>query len=439
MWLAIYTLVPIVMAVGWIAQHRESTSVPPPSGLPVAIRAALLGLAGLLLSAGIALLVAPGWAARAWPWTLTPITSGAVGAWLIGLGVAAGHAWLIDDKPSLRPLGLTGTAFGLLQAVALARYGNELDWSSTSAVAYLAVLVALTAVSGWALLPRRTLAPDDSTGTTQWDVQAARADACPPRRPIDNNKEQRMNDKPHIVLVHGFWGGAAHWANVIVELNRRGYDSLHAVENPLTSLADDADRTRQMVRQIDGPVLLVGHSYGGAVITEAGDLPNVVGLVYVAAFAPDAGESLAQIGAWQAAAAVGNVEPDSDGRVWIMQDKFRESFCQDLAADEALVMAVTQKAPVGSTFADAVSEPAWKYKPNWYQVSTKDRMIHPDTERRMAERMNPRRIIELDASHASLASQPNAIVDLIDHAIDDLSAGDAPTATAASTLSTLQS
>ena len=148
-WLAIYVLVPIVMAVGWIAEHRQSTSVPPPSGLPVAIRAALLGLAGLLLSAGIALLVAPGWAARAWPWTLTPITSGAVGAWLIGLGVAAGHAWLIDDKPSLRPLGLTGTAFGLLQAVALARYGNELDWSSTSAVAYLAVLVALTAVSGW--------------------------------------------------------------------------------------------------------------------------------------------------------------------------------------------------------------------------------------------------------------------------------------------------
>ena len=241
-----------------------------------------------------------------------------------------------------------------------------------------------------------------------------------------------MNDNPHIVLVHGFWGGAAHWAKVIVELNRRGYDSLHAVENPLTSLADDADRTRQMVGQLDGPVLLVGHSYGGAVITEAGDLPNVVGLVYVAAFAPDADESLAQIGAWQAAAAVGNVEPDSDGHVWIKQDRFRESFCQDLPADEALVMAVTQKAPIGSTFANAVSEPAWKQKPTWYQVSTNDRMIHPDTERRMAARMNPRRIIELDASHASLASQPNAIVDLIENAVADRGAGEAPTATAAS-------
>lgn len=233
-----------------------------------------------------------------------------------------------------------------------------------------------------------------------------------------------MNDKPQIILVHGFWGGAAHWAKVILELNRRGYDSIYAVENPLTSLADDADRTRQMVRQVNGPVLLVGHSYGGAVITEAGDLPNVVGLVYVAAFAPEAGESLAEIGAWHVAAAVGNVAPDSDGHVWIERGKFRESFCQDLPTDEALVMAVTQKAPVGSTFGNAVSEPAWRHKPTWYQVSTNDRMIHPDTERRMAARMNPRRTIELDASHASLASQPNAIVDLIDDAVADLSASD---------------
>ena len=225
-----------------------------------------------------------------------------------------------------------------------------------------------------------------------------------------------MSNKPSIVLVHGFWGGAAHWAKVIVELDRRGYDSLHAVENPLTSLDDDAERTQKMVRQVDGPVLLVGHSYGGAVITQAGDLPNVVGLVYVAAFAPDAGESVGQIGEWNVAAAAGNVAPDSDGYVWIKQDKFGESFCQDLPADEALVMAVTQKAPIGSTFGDAVSDPAWKKKPTWYQVSASDRMIHPDSERRMAGRMNPRSTIELDASHASLASQPSAIADLIDQA-----------------------
>ncbi|MET9216093.1 MULTISPECIES: alpha/beta hydrolase [unclassified Nocardia] len=225
-----------------------------------------------------------------------------------------------------------------------------------------------------------------------------------------------MAAKPTVVLVHGFWGGAAHWAKVIVELNRRGYPALHAVENPLTSLADDAERTRKMVAQVDGPVLLVGHSYGGAVITEAGDLPNVAGLVYVAAFAPDAGESPVAISEQHPPAAFANIAPDSDGYLWIAQDKFHESFCQDLTAEEALVMAVTQKAPLGSTFGDTVTAPAWKVKPTWYQVSTEDRMIHPDNERRMAERMNPREIVELAASHASLASQPGAIVDLIDTA-----------------------
>ena len=222
--------------------------------------------------------------------------------------------------------------------------------------------------------------------------------------------------KPAVVLVHGFWGDAAHWTKVILELDRRGYESLHAVENPLTALADDARRTQQMVRQIDGPVLLVGHSYGGAVITEAGDLPNVVGLVYVAAFAPDAGETLGTITEQMPPEAAVNIAPDADGFVWIRQEKFHESFCQDLTADEALVMSVTQKAPLGSTFGDPVSDPAWRKKPTWYQVSTEDRMIHPDNERRMARRMDPRKKIELAASHASLASQPAAVCDLIDEA-----------------------
>jgi len=225
-----------------------------------------------------------------------------------------------------------------------------------------------------------------------------------------------MTEKPTVVLVHGFWGGAAHWANVIVELNRRGYPSLRAVENPLTSLADDAERTRKMVSQVDGPVVLVGHSYGGAVITEAGDLPNVKALVYIAAFAPDAGESPGGITQEMPPAAAANLAPDSDGYLWVLQDKFHESFCQDLSDDEALVMAVTQKAPLASTFGDTVTAPAWRVKPSWYQVSTQDRMIHPDNERRMAARMNPRKIIELDASHASLASQAAAVADLIDEA-----------------------
>ena len=201
---------------------------------------------------------------------------------------------------------------------------------------------------------------------------------------------------PTVVLVHGFWGGAAHWRNVILELARRGHTDLRAVELPLTSLTDDATRTREMVQQVDGPVVLVGHSYGGAVITEAGNLPNVTGLVYVAAFAPDAGESPGQISEEQPPAAFENIEPDSDGRLWVGQDKFKESFAQDLSDDDTLVMAVTQKAPLGSTFGDQVTDPAWKQKPTWYQISTEDRMIHPDNQRRMAARMSPRRTIELD-------------------------------------------
>lgn len=193
------------------------------------------------------------------------------------------------------------------------------------------------------------------------------------------------------------------------------------MENPLTSLADDAERTRKMVKQINGPVLLVGHSYGGAVITEAGDLPNVVGLVYIAAFAPDAGESPGQISQEMPPAAFENIAPDSDGYLWVKPDKFHESFCQDPPADEALVMAVTQKAPLDSTFGDNVTAPAWRTKPTWYQVSTQDRMIHPDNERRMAQRMNPRTIIGLDAGHASLASQPGQVANLIENAANELS------------------
>lgn len=228
--------------------------------------------------------------------------------------------------------------------------------------------------------------------------------------------------EPTVVLVHGFWGGAAHWGHVIVELARRGHTSVRAVEIPLTSLADDAERTRQMVEQVDGPVVLVGHSYGGAVITEAGNLPNVAGLVYVAAFAPDAGESPGQITEQAPPAAVASIAPDSDGRLWIQPDLFRESFAQDLGEDEALVMAVTQKAPLGSTFGDVVTDPAWRHKPTWYQVSTDDRMIHPDNQRRMAERMQPQHTIELAASHASLASQPAGVVDLIEEALRAASA-----------------
>lgn len=232
-----------------------------------------------------------------------------------------------------------------------------------------------------------------------------------------------MSVKPTIVLVHGFWGGAAHWGKVILELSRKGYSDLRAVEMPLTSLAEDAERTRKMVKQQAGPVLLVGHSYGGAVITEAGDLPNVVGLVYIAAFAPDAGESPGGLSQEIAPAAIANLAPDSDGYLWIKLDKYHESFCPDLDADEALVMAVGQKAPLASTFGDKVTAPAWKRKPVWYQLSSQDRMIHPDNQKRMAERMKPRRILTLDASHASLASRAGEVAALIDEAATEVAKG----------------
>jgi pimeloyl-ACP methyl ester carboxylesterase len=226
---------------------------------------------------------------------------------------------------------------------------------------------------------------------------------------------------PAIILVHGFWGGAAHWAKVIPELWARGYTDLHAVEMPLTSLADDAGRLRKMIAQRDGNVLLVGHSYGGAVITEAGNAPNVAGLVYIAAFAPDAGESPGGISQAAPPAAFSSIAPDSDGYLWIKPELYHESFCQDLDAEDALVMAITQKAPVGSTFGDAISDPAWKHKPSWYQISSEDRMINPENQKTMSARMSPRNVITLDAGHASLASRPKEVAGLIVEAAQALS------------------
>lgn len=225
-----------------------------------------------------------------------------------------------------------------------------------------------------------------------------------------------MNKKPTIILVHGFWGGAAHWSKVITDLSHRGYEALRAVELPLTSLADDVERTRKMIAQVQGDVLLVGHSYGGVVITEVGNQPNVVGLVYIAAFAPDAGESPGDITQQHLPVGAPNLEPDSDGYLWVKADKYHESFCQDLTNDEGLVMGITQKAPVASTFGDTISNPAWKNKPSWYQISTEDRMIHPENQAMMSSRLNAQKVISLNASHASLASQPKAVADLIDEA-----------------------
>jgi pimeloyl-ACP methyl ester carboxylesterase len=225
-----------------------------------------------------------------------------------------------------------------------------------------------------------------------------------------------MPNKPAIVLVHGFWGNAGHWSKVIVQLSKLGYSDLHAVENPLTSLADDAERTRKMVAQQKGPVLLVGHSYGGAVITEAGNQPNIAGLVYIAAFAPEAGESIGAIGQVHPTPGLAHAAPDSDGYLWLNPAKFHESFCQDVSPEEGLVMAVTQKAPLLAAAGGTVTTPAWKSKPSWYQISSEDRMIAPENQQRMSARMGAKKIITLAAGHASLASRPIEVSALIDEA-----------------------
>jgi len=222
--------------------------------------------------------------------------------------------------------------------------------------------------------------------------------------------------KPAIVLVHGFWGAPANWGKVIVQLSKMGYDSVHAVDNACASLPDDIERTRKMIAQQKGPVVLVGHSAGGVVVTEVGNQPNVVALVYAAAFAPDAGESIMDVSHDYKAPAGAVLTPDSDGYLWIPQSKFQEVFCQDLTSEEALIMAVTQKSPVASQAGYKVKAPAWKAKPSWYQIATEDRMILPENQKRMATRMGARKAISLAASHCAIISKPLEVASLIDEA-----------------------
>ena len=162
-----------------------------------------------------------------------------------------------------------------------------------------------------------------------------------------------------------------------------------AAQNPLTSLADDVANTRKLAEWMVGPTLLVGHSYGGAVITGAGHASNVVGLVYVAAFAPDEGESTSSMWATDPAPGVASISPAfKDGFVWHGLDTFRDSFCQDLGATESMAMATSQRQTARRCFDDLTGQPAWKTKPSWYQVSAQDRMIQPEAQRWMAQRID---------------------------------------------------
>ena len=229
-----------------------------------------------------------------------------------------------------------------------------------------------------------------------------------------------MKAKPSIVLVHGAWGDGAHWKHVIPVLVDSGY-TVRAVQNPLSSLKDDVEKTKDIVASLPDPVLLVGHSYGGVVITEVGNEPNVAGLVYVAAFAPDAGETVQQLFELNPpppGAAI--IKPDAQGYLWLDFDQYPANFCQDVPAEEALVMAITQKPLAASIFGDKVSKPAWKEKPSWYQISSNDKMIPPATEQLFADRMKPKKTISLPSSHASMASHGKEIADFIVEAASSL-------------------
>lgn len=229
------------------------------------------------------------------------------------------------------------------------------------------------------------------------------------------------NKNVTIILVHGAWGDGSHWRHVIENLHSEGY-KVRSVQNPLTSMDDDIQKTKDLIDLQEGKVLLVGHSYGGAVISGAGHHDKVVGLVYIAAFAPDKGESLGSIfGRREQPAGGANIVPDEKGFLWIKYDKFHESFAQDLNPEDSVVMSLSQKPIHGSIFAAEAGEPAWKTKPSWYQVSDNDRMIPPATEKEMAERMNAKKIIHLDASHASLATHPKEITELIKEAVEAVS------------------
>ena len=225
-----------------------------------------------------------------------------------------------------------------------------------------------------------------------------------------------MADKPAVVLVHGFWGNAGHWAKVIVELNRRGYTSLHAVENPLTSLADDAERTRTMIRQVDGPVVLVGHSYGGAVITgAAANNPKVKSLVYLEAFGPDDGEAVGAFSEKYPAPLGKALRPDSAGFLYVDRAQFHADFAADVSAGDAAVMAATQKPLHSSVFTASVPVAAWKTIPSWYVVSKRDHAINPDLERFYAKRMHAH-TTEIDASHVGFISHAAEVAKVIEAA-----------------------
>jgi pimeloyl-ACP methyl ester carboxylesterase len=218
-----------------------------------------------------------------------------------------------------------------------------------------------------------------------------------------------------IVLVHGGFVDGSGWESVHKILKKDGYQ-VTIVQNPTISLADDVAVTRRVVHAQGGPVILVGHSYGGAVITEAGNDPNVAGLVYISAFAPDKGESVSTlIQDPPPGAPVPPILPPQDGYLSLDKSKFPASFAADVDAEKAAFMADSQVPWGMEALTGTISEPAWKSKPSWYLVATDDKMIPPPAQRQMSKRAGST-TVEVAGSHAVYVSKPDAVAALIERA-----------------------
>ena len=218
-----------------------------------------------------------------------------------------------------------------------------------------------------------------------------------------------------VVLVHGGFVDGSGWEGVYQTLKKSGH-KVSVVQNPTTSLADDVAATKRVIAEQSEPVILVGHSYGGAVITEAGNDPKVSKLVYIAAFAPDRGESVNTLIADPAPGApVPPILPPQDGYLSLDKTKFASSFAADVDAEDAAFMADSQVPWGVDALGGEITDPAWRTKPSWYMVTTEDRMIPPAAQRQMCERAGAQ-VMEVEGSHAIYVSHPDAVAALIERA-----------------------
>ena len=236
-----------------------------------------------------------------------------------------------------------------------------------------------------------------------------------------------MSEQPNIVLVHGAWADGSSWSAVIQSLQADGY-KVTAPQFPETSLADDVVRLRQVLARQSGPTIVAGHSYGGQIMTALGaDAPNVVGLVYIAAFGLDDGESLgALLGGGPPTPSLAHLIVDEQGFGWLPEEDFVGHFAADVEPAQARVMHAVQQPISMSAFEDVMGQPAWKSHPSWYLVATNDEALPPDAERQFASRMGAT-TVEVASSHLPMVSHPDEVVKLIEaaaEAVGGAAAGD---------------